>query len=179
MKYLLENQETVRLIFRNIQASDVDEWMNFFTDPKTYLYWPEGRGTPKEECKKFYDKQFYRYENELGGMNALIEKSSGALVGHAGLLVQEVDEKEELEVAYSLLPGYWNKGYAIEAARKCKLFAFENNFAESLISIISLPNIPSQKVAIKNSMTIEKQTVYKNIPVYIFRVFRPVNKEKT
>ncbi|MBX2945799.1 MAG: GNAT family N-acetyltransferase [Cyclobacteriaceae bacterium] len=175
MKYLLENKQSERLFFRKIQSSDADQWFPFFTDPNNHLYWPEERGTPEEECSKWFEKQAYRYENDLGGMNALIEKSSGLLVGYAGLLVQEVDGKQELEIAYSLLPTYWGRGYATEAAMKCKEYAFENDFAESLISIISLPNVPSQKVALKNGMTIEKQSLYKNIPVYIFRIFRPVN----
>ncbi|MBL7845188.1 MAG: GNAT family N-acetyltransferase [Cyclobacteriaceae bacterium] len=178
MKYLLENQETDRLLFRAIQSADVDQWIGFFTDPKTYLYWPEKKESPEAECKKWYDRQFERYQNDLGGMNALIDKASGTLIGHAGLLVQEVDGQQELEIAYSLLPKFWNNGYAIEAAQKCKTYAFENNFAESLISIISLPNVPSQNVALKNGMTIEKQTEYKKIPVYIFRIFRSVALKK-
>ena len=178
MKYLLENQQSERLLFRSIQSSDAEQWMEFFKDSKAFLYWPEERGTPEQECKKWYEKQAHRYANELGGMNALIEKSSGLLIGHAGLLVQEVEGKEELEIAYSLLPQFWNRGYAIEAAQKCKTFAFENSFSESLISIISLPNLPSQKVAIRNGMTIERETTYRNIPVYIFRIFQSSNAEK-
>jgi len=178
MKYLLENQQTERLLFRGIQSADAEQWMEFFRDSKSFLYWPEERGTPEQECKKWYEKQAHRYANGLGGMNALIEKSSGLLIGHAGLLVQEVDGKEELEIAYSLLPQFWNKGYAIEAAQKCKTFAFENNYSESLISIISFPNLPSQKVAIRNGMTIERETTYRNIPVYIFRIFQSANAEK-
>ena len=45
-------------------------------------------------------------------MNALVEKQTGALIGHAGLLVQTVDDIIELEIAYSLLPSGRNKGYA-------------------------------------------------------------------
>jgi ribosomal-protein-alanine N-acetyltransferase len=107
-------------------------------------------------------------------MNALIEKSSGTLVGHAGLLVQVVDGIEELEIAYSLQPHFRGKGFATEAAQAIKQFAFANNFSPSLISIISLTNAPSQRVAIKNGMKIEKQTIYKDNPVYIFRIFNPI-----
>jgi len=112
-------------------------------------------------------------------MNALIEKQSGKLIGYAGLLMQTVDEKTELEVAYSLRPDYRNQGFAAEAAAKCCDFAFENSFAESLISIISLTNSPSAKVAIKNGMKIEKQTVYKENRVNIFRVHRSDWLEKS
>ena len=103
-------------------------------------------------------------------MNALIEKQTGKLIGHCGLLVQTVDEVTDLEIGYSLLPTFWNKGFASEAAKKCRDFAFENNFATSLISIISVTNTPSQGVAIKNGMRIDKLTNYRGNKVIIYRV---------
>lgn len=103
-------------------------------------------------------------------MNALIAKKTKSFIGLCGVLVQVVDNKRELEIGYSILPEHWRKGYAIEAAEKCKVYAFENNWAGSLISIIHVDNVPSQKVALKNGMFLDKKTVYKDNPVYIFRV---------
>jgi ribosomal-protein-alanine N-acetyltransferase len=172
MKYLLENEETARLRFRKIKNSDFNHWLEFFKDPSSFEHWKSTREEPEAECKKWFGRQAERYENEEGGMNALIEKKSGELIGYSGLLVQTVDKEIELEVAYSLLPNYRNKGFASEAAIKCRDFAFKNNFADSLISIISLTNESSANVAIKNGMKIEKQTVYKNNRVNIFRVYQ-------
>ncbi len=172
MKYLLEGQETERLIFRKISDSDFTSWVKFFEDPSTSLHWVEEKVTPVIACTKWYQKQNWRYENNKGGMNALIEKSSGRLVGHCGLLVQPVDAVSELEIGYSLLPEFWNKGYAFEAAQRCKTYAFQNDFSDSLISIISFTNQPSQKVALKNRMSIEKETMYHENKVYISRVFK-------
>lgn len=174
MKYLLHDQQSERLLFRPIQTSDFNEWLQFFIDPDFYKYWVAEKDKPEAECKKWYANQFNRYEKNLGGMNALIEKSTGALVGHAGLLVQVVDGIEELEIAYSLLPHFRGKGFATEAAQAVKEYAFANTYSPSLISIISLTNLPSQNVAVKNGMKIEKQTIYKDNPVYIYRVFNPI-----
>lgn len=173
MNYLLTNQQTERLWFREVQPEDYPCWLEFFKDPRSHIHWPLPMGTPDEECTRWYENQTLRYREGRGGMNALIRKDTGELIGHAGLLVQQVDGMEELEVAYSLLPAFWKQGFAIEAVSKCKTFAVENNFAKSLISIIALTNLPSQQVAIRNGMTLEKQTVYKNVPVYIFRIYIP------
>jgi RimJ/RimL family protein N-acetyltransferase len=175
MKYLLDGQQTNRLIFRKIKNSDFNDWLEFFKDPATSEHWISAKESPEAECEKWYAYQFYRYENDKGGMNALVEKENGKLIGHCGLLVQVVDGIAELEIAYSLLPGYWGKGYATEAAEKCKNFAFENNLSQSLISIVSLPNIPSAKVALKNGMNIDKVTVYNGNTVNIFRINKPKN----
>ena len=170
MKYTLDSEETNRLQFRLVNISNFDSWLDFFKDSSSFVHWVGERKSSEVECTEWYQKQFGRYEADLGGMNALIEKSTGKLVGYAGLLVQYVDDTEELEIAYSLLPSYRNKGYATEAARKCMDYAFENNFTDSLVSIISVTNIPSANVASKNGMRIAKQTTYKENRVNIFQI---------
>lgn len=171
-KYLLENHTSERLIFRKLKESDFEEWLPFYHNLKSTQYW-EGLPTdPIEACRSQFDRVFERYENDLGGMNALISKETGDLVGICGLLVQVVDNIEELEIGYSILPKFWLQGYAFEAAQKCKQFAFENSFSDSLISIIHVDNVPSQKVAQKNGMFLDNTTTYKNNLVHIFRVKR-------
>lgn len=170
MKYLLENEETSRINFRKVDISDFIQWLAFFKDPSSFEHWTGQFEAPEIECKKWYQRQFERYENDEGGMNALIEKNSEKLIGHCGLLVQIINEVKELEIGYSLLPSFRNKGFATEAAKKCIDFGFENNFAESLISIISLTNSSSANVAIKNGMKLEEQSVYKENQVNIFRI---------
>ena len=170
MKYLLDGEESERLRFRKIEESDFHDWLEFFRDPGAHLHWKEDRSTAEQDCRKWYDKQFWRYDIDRGGMNALIEKASGKLVGHCGLVVQEVDDITELEVAYSLLPSYWSRGFASEAAKKCRDFAFQNELAVSLISIISITNEPSIRVAVRNGMSKEKTTGYKGNEVFIYRI---------
>lgn len=168
--YLLENQTSERLEFRRFISSDFDHWMPFYENPLSTKYWDGLPTDPLVACKEQFARIFERYEMQLGGMNALILKETKQLVGMCGLLVQNVDEVEELEIGYSVLPEFWLQGFAFEAAQKCKYFAFKNNFASSLISIIHVDNTPSRKVAIKNGMHLDKTTSYKDNPVHIFRV---------
>jgi RimJ/RimL family protein N-acetyltransferase len=112
-------------------------------------------------------------------MNALFEKNTGLLVGYCGLLVQTVEDKTELEIGYSLLPQFRNRGFATEAATKCRDFAFENEFADSLISIISITNLPSQHVAIKLGMKRDFVSLYNQNEVYIYRITASSLKQRS
>ncbi len=168
--YLLDGEESNRLFFKRVSLDNYAEWLEFFKNPDTSRHWIADYDTPEIECQKWYARQRERYAQKDGGMNALIDKESNKLVGHCGLLKQVVDGISELEIAYSLLPVFWNKGYASEAAARCRDYAFEHNLSPSLISIISLPNRESEKVAVKIGMTLDKTTVYRANDVNIFRI---------
>lgn len=168
MKYLLAGEESERLLFRVILASDFDTWLPFHQEPLSTQYWTGLPKDPNEACQQQFDAIFQRYAKDKGGMNALICKSTANLVGFCGLLMQTINGKEELEIGYSILPAYWGNGYATEAALKCKEVAFECAWASYLISIISMANLPSKKVALKIGMEVRETTNYNQNQVEIF-----------
>ncbi|WP_267401804.1 MULTISPECIES: GNAT family N-acetyltransferase [unclassified Chryseobacterium] len=126
--------------------------------------------TPKECCEKWFEWTFHRYENNLGGQNVLISKETQQLIGQCGLLVREVENTFELEIAYSILPEFRDQGFAIEAATKCKDFAFENNLHNRLVSIIIPENKDSKNIALKNGMTFKKSIDYSGKMMDLFQI---------
>ncbi|MDQ3072321.1 MAG: GNAT family N-acetyltransferase [Bacteroidota bacterium] len=116
-------------------------------------------------------KQLDRYADQRFGLQAIIDKKSNTFIGQCGLLAQEVDGRSEIEVGYHVFKKYWGQGYAPEAARLFITYAFKNNLADSVISIIDVENIRSQKVAEKNGLKVDKQIKWVNgEDAYIFRI---------
>lgn len=58
-----------------------------------------------------------------------------------------------LEIGYLFQRDRWHRGYATEAARACKAYAFDTLGAAEASSLIRDANLPSQRVALRNGMT--------------------------
>lgn len=161
MKYLLSNLETDRLKFRLLNASDFDQWLPFFENPKIHPFlFLDSHKSSRELCQFWIDKCLTRYDEDRGGLMVIENKITGEFIGQCGLLVQDIEGDKRLEVGYSLLPQHHGNGYAIEAAR----FAREHSFAEAydkdfdnmIVSMIHVENKPSMKVALNNKMKLLK-----------------------
>lgn len=173
MNYLLTGEQSERLIYRPLVTDDFEEWMAFFSEPKVARFLGmDATKSQKELTEGWFKLAMHRYDNDLGGMNVLEHKETGKIVGQCGILVQELDGEPAIEIGYSLIPEYWGHGYATEAAQKCRDFAFENNISDTLISIIHENNSPSVKVALRNGMKKYKTTIFKGMPVNVFRITR-------
>ncbi len=172
MKYTLSGEETQRLKFRLLQRNDYTEWMPLFNDKDTPRFLGMGHlATSKEQCDLWFDKSLARHENGTGAMNVLVDKQTGKMIGQCGLLVQEVEGATLMEIGYAILPLYSGKGYASEAAKKCRDHAFTHGYANELYSIIHTENHGSIKVAEHNGMRIFKTLPdYRGMPVYLYRI---------
>jgi ribosomal-protein-alanine N-acetyltransferase len=175
-RFSLEGETSARLLYRRVEETDRARWLEFCRDPDSlkYIFNANDIKSPEENLAVWFERVNFRYANGLGGMNALIEKQLNEFVGQCGLLVQTVDDVEELEIGYSLMPAFRGRGFATEAARKCRDYAFANNFSLSLISIVHIHNIASQRTALANGMQPDKQTLHKGDPVIIFRITRDI-----
>ena len=173
MQYTLHNLQSARLQFRLVQDTDLPEWLEFFgTGDAAKFVALDHLPTAEERAQYFLQRSFDRYKNNLGGLNALRDKQTGALIGQAGLIIQDVDGEQVLEVGYHILQQHRMKGYAIEAARACRDYAFEQGFADALVSIIHTENVPSMRVAMANGMQLFRSVDFKGMPVHIFRITR-------
>ena len=167
----LDGAETDRLLIRKLDAGDIITWQSFFIDNESLPFLGIDLSLDAyAQSRDWIERQLWRYANNKFGHHALIEKQTNIFIGQCGLLTQEIENQAEIEIGYHILPAYWGKGYATEAARKFRDYAFENDICSSLISIIDTRNTASQHVAEKLGMSITRRTNYLNLDVYIYRV---------
>jgi RimJ/RimL family protein N-acetyltransferase len=146
--------ETPRLVLREFTPADADALEQVIGDPLAMRYYASAFDRKGVEAWIVRNRE--RYAREGHGLWAMMLKESGELIGDCGCVLQEVEERQEVEIAYHVRRDLWNSGYATEAARACVEYAFARLQAPRVISMIRPENARSRRVAEKNGLACEK-----------------------
>jgi len=146
--------ETSRLLLRPLQSNDAPALATLWSDPEVTRF----MGGPRE-----YAKLIAIFEEDAQvdpplrfDLFPVIEKASGALIGHCGLLDKEIAGATEIELVYVFAQSACSKGYATEIAIALREYAFEVIELDRIVALIEPENRASQRVAEKIGMTREK-----------------------
>lgn len=166
--------KTQRLYMREMEQDDFDALSRILQDEETMYAYNGAFGD--EETQEWLDRQISRYRRYGFGLWALVLKENGEMIGQCGVTMQPWKDKEVIEVGYLLRRDCWHKGFATEAARACKEYAFDILNADEVCSIIRDTNTASQRVAKRNGMKITDEWTkhYRGVdmPHYLFSVRR-------
>ena len=146
--------------------SDVDALHDVLGDSETMRFYPHP--FTREETAAWIERNVDRYARFGFGLWAVVLAESGELVGDCGLTPQRVDGVDEVEIGWHLNRRHWHRGYATEAAVACRDHAFGPLGLDRIISIILPENTPSQAVARRIGMEVEKEAEHAGMPHLIF-----------
>ncbi len=163
--------ETKRLSLREMTPHDADDLLEVLSDPETMQFYPQLFDYKMTQA--WIERNIQRYAQYGFGLWAVIFKENGnLLIGDCGLVVQEVDGIEEIEIGYHIRRDLWGKGLATEAAQACRYFGFGQLGFDKLISLINPANIASRRVAEKNGMKLIKEIEWRNQPTCVYAIER-------
>jgi RimJ/RimL family protein N-acetyltransferase len=161
--------ETKHLIIREFAASDLEDLARILSNAEVMRFSLTGEPLSKKQTQEMLEKRIVAHYAQYGfGLWALITKEDNRLIGFAGLITQTIDGEELVELGYRLHPDYWGQGLATEACLAITEYAFNKLKMKRLISIIDPRNTRSLKVADRLSMSFWKETLFHDIPVYIY-----------
>jgi|ERR1043166_8356247 len=162
--------ETSRLILRPFREEDIERLAELMAN-RDFMRFSLGPYT-REQTQTVLQK--FRGWNQAGlpSQFAVIFRGDNQLIGYCGFLHWHLDGTDEIEIGYRLHPDYWNRGLASEAAQAVRDHAFRDLGLPKVISLIHPDNIPSRRVAEKNGMKVERETVFRGFPAQVFAITR-------
>jgi len=137
--------ETDRLFLRRWGIpADVDAARSIFADPEVMRYIPAGVMSDEQ-----IERMMGRFNAEIDergfGLWAVIERTSGRLVGESGLHVYA--PTGEVEIAWLYAKDVWGNGYATEAGAAILKYGFERADLGRIICLVDGRNRRSMAVA--------------------------------
>ncbi len=139
-----------------MRLEDVDPLLKVFGDADAMRFYPSA--FTLEQMTAWIDWNLRNYEDHGYGLWALVLKETDEVIGDCGLTWQRVGygHGRELEAGWHIRRDLWNRGLATEAGLCVRDYARDVIQRERLIAIIGKENVPSQSVARKLGMSLER-----------------------
>jgi RimJ/RimL family protein N-acetyltransferase len=138
---------TDRLVLRPFAPDDLDELAVIHAEASFWWY-PLRAAMSKEETAAFLERVVERYESDGFGIEALLDRATGAMIGWAGLAVPHFlpEVLPAVEVGWRLARAQWGRGLATEAGAAAVDFGFTSGGLTRIVSIYEPDNAASGRV---------------------------------
>lgn len=159
--------DTQRLRLRAFTEADFPAYRALVADPDVMRYLGDGRPLNEIDAWRQLATILGHWMMRGFGLWAVDERDSGRFVGRVGLL--EPSGWPGFEVAYTIAPSCWGRGYAREAAGAALRHARDVLGRTDIISIIRPDNIASVRVATALGATRSHSIEFFGAPSDIYR----------
>lgn len=167
--------ETKRLILREIVPSDADALFELDSDPAVHTYLGNRPLTEKEQVEEMIAWIRKQYAENGIGRWAVVEKSSNAFIGWAGLKLEKQrvnNHTNYYDLGYRLIRKYWGKGYATESAIASLEYGFDHLKLNEIFAAAHVENIGSNRVLQKVGMQWIETFHHDGAMHHWYRIFR-------
>jgi RimJ/RimL family protein N-acetyltransferase len=147
--------ETARLSLRRLSTDDAPFVLKLLNEP-SFLRFIGDRGVRSLEDARQYilEGPVRSYARHGFGVYLALRKEDSAAIGICGLLKRE--SLEDVDVGFALLPGYWSRGYAYEAASAVMAHGREAFGLARIVAVTDPDNSASIRVLEKLGLRFER-----------------------
>ncbi len=176
MLELTDLGQTERLWLRAPNSDDIPSILELWQDAQVtrHIGGPRESRPVAEHFQRYAQSPEQTAAEERDWWWSIIEWRTGRFVGLGSLGEKDVDGQVDIELGYFLLPAYWKRGYATEAARRVIQFGFTQLGLSSLIALIDPHNEASLSVARRLGMSYERAALRPDGVVrHVYRLWVP------
>ena len=131
--------ETERLSLRRFTVDDAGFILTLLNEPAFLRYIGDKKVRNLDDARQYIlNGPVASYERQGFGLNCVELRESHTPIGMCGLLKR--DELPDPDIGFALLPDFWNKGFAFEAAEAVLKDARERLQIQRILAITSLDN---------------------------------------
>ena len=142
--------ETPRLLLRPYTMEDFDALYEILSDPETMAHYPAP--FTAEKTRGWITWNLDNYQKYGFGLLAVTLKDTGEFIGDCGITLQNIDGEILPEIGYHIHKRFQRQGYAKEAARAVRDWAFQSTDYDTLYSYMKCTNIGSYSTALATGM---------------------------
>ena len=143
--------KTERLLIREMTKQDYEALYKVLADSDIMQHYPYT--FDEKRVRGWIEKNRERYQIFGFGLWAVCLKETGEMIGDCGLTMQNINGMIKPEIGYHINKRFQRRGYAKEAARACRDWAFENTPFNFLYSYMKKTNVASIATAMANGMS--------------------------
>lgn len=155
---------TERLILRPFSDSDVEAFIALHQDAEVMRHFPALLS--EAESTKLLERLKLHHREHGFGVWAVEIPGVAPFAGCVGLSKTsfEASFTPSVELAWRLARGFWDRGYATEAAAACVKYAFETLRLPEVVAFTALPNTRSMRVMERLGMSYAGQFEHPKLP---------------
>ena len=147
---------TARLDLAPIGMSDSGALLHVFRDPDVRRYLLDGKSVSADWVTTEIRASEQRFASGGGGLWALRPRAEPSVIGFVGF--REFFEPPEPQLLYGLLPAFWGRGLATEAAAAACRFAFDTLGWKEVRAAVDVPNTASRAVLARLGFRLARTT---------------------
>lgn len=149
---------TQNLTLRAFSEQDAEAMYHILSGQDVLRYFPTTQPPTLPQVQKMIDRLLKHWEKHGYGLWAVELRETGDLVGRCGL--QYIPETDEIEIDFILGRQFWGQGFATEAGKASLQFGFEELNLTSIVGIVHVDNLASQRVLQKLGMHLTETKEY-------------------
>ena len=147
--------ETERLFLREFDRNDYAALYKVLSDSDIMRHYPYT--FDEARVRDWIERNMNRCREDGFGLWAVCLKETGEMIGDCGLTLQNIGGEMLPEIGYHIRRDCQHKGYAKEAAKAVRDWAFRNTDYPALYSYCKYTNEPSVRTAESIGMHFERE----------------------
>ncbi len=159
--------ETERLRAEPLAESDRAVLAAFHRDERVMA--TLGGVATEEETLEWLERNVGHWREHGFGIFIFRDRGTGGLVARAGIRRVRIGGREEVEIAYAVVPERWGEGLGTEIAEALVTIAFERLHVPDVVAFTQPANTPSRRVMEKAGLVYERDVEHAGARHVLYR----------